>query len=822
MKIKLGISTALATALVTAIGTLGVSGTAVAQGAGPVLEEVIVTSRRYEESITDAPLAVAVMNSDFLEQNHIDSVTDILEMTPGADWGMFAKAQPTFTLRGIAAGSFGNSSIESAVQVVHDGIPLTKVFMATTPVYDMARVEIMRGPQGTTFGRNATLGLIHFISNRPSQDFSAGMNVSAGIDDLLGFKGHVNGSLSDTISGRVAFNFLETHTGIEDVNTGEFLDGAENMSVRGSLLIEPSDSFRAYLKAEFIHDEDLPVVRRQLGCGDPWLNPGGFGGYTAPCDPWAAEIDMTRTDWLVERDMVFLTAELSWDLNAETSLTWISGYQDGEHHSVQDAFGTPFAIRDQIVDNDATVLSSEVRLDNFASGNAFRWLVGASIVEDEEDRIEENVQFPERGIPNGLCGPQLNVPDGCPEWNLFTVSNTQTTSLGLFGELQFDLSDRTTLAIGGRFSDDTRDYTFSTFGWGEANGLSSLGLGNGARDCNANRVDDPLGRLTSMGAVYQVCGTETNTMGFDDVVSNSWDDFSGKLSLSYALNDNNNIYALYSEGFKAGGFQQDARNSAHLRDNFVDSEGAENFELGWKGSYDRFRFALTLFQMEQTNQQVNNNVPAGEGSTGNVTLILNTGGVENTGVEFEYTWAATENFEIGGNIASYSPEFLPGSFQGGSFNPVTGEFTGEDISGTVPAGSPELTYAIYGDYQWQLGNGGTIRLRADLRHKDQMWSQNGANNRLGLNIEGTNFQYIRPEIDKIGVNLSWTNAADSMTISLWGRNLDDDPDYINTGPGIGFIFNRGVPGVGQTQGVRSRPVGTTGHKQAGITANFRF
>ena len=118
MRIKLGISTALATALVTAIGTLGVSGTAVAKGAGPLLEEVVVTARRYEESITDAPLAVAVMSNDFLEQNHVDSVTDILEMTPGADWGLFAKAQPTFTLRGISAGTFGNSSLESAVQVV--------------------------------------------------------------------------------------------------------------------------------------------------------------------------------------------------------------------------------------------------------------------------------------------------------------------------------------------------------------------------------------------------------------------------------------------------------------------------------------------------------------------------------------------------------------------------------------------------------------------------------------------------------------------------------------------------------------------------------
>ena len=150
---------------------------------------------------------------------------------------------------------------------------------------------------------------------------------------------------------------------------------------------------------------------------------------------------------------------------------------------------------------------------------------------------------------------------------------------------------------------------------------------------------------------------------------------SSKLSLTYAVNDNNNIYALYSEGFKGGGFQHDARNRTHLRDNFVESEGAENFGLGWKGSYDNLLFALTLFQMEQTNKQANNNVPAGEGSTGNVTLILNSGGVANTGIEFEYTWAATENLTIGGSIASYSPEFLPGSLQGGAFNPSRGNLS---------------------------------------------------------------------------------------------------------------------------------------------------
>jgi outer membrane receptor protein involved in Fe transport len=311
-------------------------------------------------------------------------------------------------------------------------------------------------------------------------------------------------------------------------------------------------------------------------------------------------------------------------------------------------------------------------------------------------------------------------------------------------------------------------------------------------------------------------------MGYKHNLSSGWDNFSGKISLSYAVNDNNNLYALFSEGFKAGGFQHDARSLNLLLDNIVGSENAENFELGWKMSYERFRGALTIFQMEQTNQQVNNQVPCGVGSTGNCNVILNTGGIENTGFEFEWAFAATEALELGGSVASYSPEFGVGSLLGGSFDPATGTFSGLDISGSLPGNSPELTYYIYGDYQWALGNGGSVRLRADLNHRDQMWSQNGAVNRAGLNASGTDFQYLRPELDKIGMSLTWTNADDDISISLWGRNLDNDPDYINTGPGIGFIFNRGAAGADGSQGVRQRPTGRTGRKQIGVSASFDF
>ncbi len=816
MNTKRGLSAAVAAVL-----SAGGSGVAVAQQSGAaMLEEVVVTARRIEESITDAPVAVAVMDNDYLEANRIDNIQEILELTPGATWGQFTAAQPSLTLRGINGGNFGNSSLESAVQSVYDGIPLTKAFMMTAPVFDLQRVEIMRGPQGTTFGRNATIGLMHLVSARPTDEFDAGVSVSAGTLDMSGVEGFVNGGLSDTISGRLAFKYQDTDGAIDDFVTGNALEGSEQMAIRGSLLIEPNDDFTAYLKAEFISDDMLPPVRRGSEGGLPWLGANAFGGYAAPVDPWKGEIDQTRTDWKTDRDMTFLAAELAWNLSDDLSLTWLSGYQDGDHHTIQDAFGTPFAIRDQIVTNDANVLSTEVRLDNHASGNRLRWLVGAQYLEDEEDRIEENVQFPERGLPNGLCASRLDRPGGCPEWNLFTDSTTNTESLGLFGEIQFDLSDQLTLAVGARYTDESRDYRFSTYGWGEAGGLSGLGFDEGARDCNANTVADPLGRVNGPNGVYQVCGTEAAPMGFDDTLSRSWDDTSGKISLSYEVNDNNTVYVLYSEGFKAGGFQHDARSRLQLNSNIVEPEGAENFEIGWKGAYDNVLFAFTLFTAEQTNAQVAVNLPTGPGG-GNSAQVTNTGGIDNTGLEIEATWAATENLRIGGSLGSYDVELGAGSVVGGTFDPNTGTFTGEDVSGQEPNNSPDLTYTIYADYTWALNNGSSIRLRGDMFHRASMWSQVGVANRDGLNLAGTGPMHQRPELDKIGLNLSWTNADEDLTISLWGRNLDDDPDFINSGPPIGFIFNRGQPGpLGFT--TASRPVGYTGRRQVGVTASWSF
>jgi len=800
------------------------------------LEEIVVTSRRYEESITDAPVAVAVMDTQFLEDQRINTIQDILELTPGASWDQFAAAQPGLSMRGVFGGTFGNSSLESAVQVVYDGVPLTKAFMMTIPAYDLERVEVMRGPQGTTFGRNATIGLMHFISARPSQDFSGDIRATTGLDgpDLFGLSGHFGGGLSDTVSGRLAFHYQDRDGSLEDANSGKALENFENTSIRGSLLFEPSESFNAFVKAEYITNDDLPQVRRGEQCSVPWLNGGnGFftddpAGYTDSCEEWTALQDDSRK-WSLERDMLFLTAELNWSLENDMGITWLTGYQDGEHHSIQDAFGTPFALRDQIVDNEAEVLSTEFRIDNHASGNKFRWLFGAAYTDDQELREEVNVGFPER-VPG--CGRNPNWVDNanggtigreCPQWNLYQRGDASNESLGIFGELTFDLSDNWTLAVGARYTDESRTYDWLVNGWGDAGGLAGIGLGNTApgRDCNdpANRFPDPAGRgnQNPPPGVATICGTEAAPVGFEDVGKQSWTNTSVRVNLQWAVTDNSNLYATYSEGYKAGGFQHDARNQDAF-DLFIEPEDMTNIELGWKGSYDRAIFAITAFQMEQENTQVGLLLAVG---SGNANMVFNAESTDVTGYEFEGTFAITDNFNLGGSIGFYDAEFGPGSQTGAIFDPGTGELipSGQDISGERPNNSPEETWALWGDYVFDFSGGSSLRFRADWQHRSDQWSR--VNGRGSLTLDGVCCMNLRPDLDRYGVDATWTSASDKLGISLWVRNLNDDMDQLNPGPGVGYIFNLGQ-GTANGGPDRARPRGFAGRQVSGATLTYRF
>jgi len=792
------------------------------------LEEIVVTARRIEESIQDAPLAVAVMTSDYLQDQGVENMQDVLELTPGASWNMYVKAQPAFTIRGINAGAFGNSSLETAAGFVQDGVPMTKVFMFVGDIFDVERVEVMRGPQGTSFGRNSSLGLVHIIAARPQDEFGAGVNVEAGDLGLGGTNGFVTGPLSDTVSGRLSWNLRDWDGDIEDAITGEPQEFSEQRSVRGQLMIEPNEDFSAWLKLEYNDlDEGSTMRMGDLSPTENWLTPPvgtgylpEFANYSEDPSPWKGIQNCPPQGCTLQRQMTFLTAELVWNRPNGIAITSLSGYQDGEHEGWNDVFGAPAALQDQYVTNDAQVISTELRVDNFAAGNRLSWLAGVYLLEDDEYRLEENIGNPERPDELGFYNCSGKVAPCAGPSHLVNIGDASTSGLGIFGEITYNLTDQLTLVVGGRYSKDKRNYDYEVQGWGNTTGLGSVGLDEPLTDCqdpaNIVPVVDPDPRAGGF-----TCGTESNPMGFRQFLSRDFDNFSSKLSLTYAVNDNNNVYFLYSEGFKAGGYQHDARSRVQLNNGLVDEETADNIEIGWKGSYESLRFAATLFKMEQQNAQINNLINV---STGFTTFVTNAGGVENTGFEFEATWAASENLTIGGSFATYDAKLVD-AVQGSALDVNTGMVAGEDISGIVPNWVPEETYTLYFDYEWSLANGSTIGLRADVRHRGENWGRAGANDRQTLTQDGTRYMFLRPELDKLGAMVSWTNADENITLELWGRNLDDDYDWINFGPGSPANYARGIlaPGVSAPPPAgTARPRGYAGRKQVGVTARFLF
>lgn len=371
------------------------------------LEEIVVTARRTAERITDAPQGINVMTGDYMTKQRIETVDDVIQFTPGAAFIGFNKTQPEYSIRGISQRSEG-SSLESAVVTVIDDVPISKDILKNPAMFDMARVEVLRGPQGTAFGRNASAGLVHMVTNRPSFDgFEARITAGAGSHELGETDGFVNIPLSDTLATRIAYNFDKYDGYTESVSTGKGLNGQRNLAVRGSLLFEPTDRFSAFLKVEYNDDDDETPVRRSRSCDVPQLagldrpdlraefappgHPPWPTTFFDPCDEFKTEI--SDGDFFLEREMLTLSGELSWEFAEGYRLTSVTGYIDGETDRLQEAHGTPQNVLWQRGVQDAEIFTQEIRLDNHGTANPLRWLGGFIFLHDEHDWFNENQFF---------------------------------------------------------------------------------------------------------------------------------------------------------------------------------------------------------------------------------------------------------------------------------------------------------------------------------------------------------------------------------------------------------------------------------------------
>lgn len=722
------------------------------------LDEIVVSARRFEESAQDAPLSVNVMDDESLRKQGIVRVKDVVQISPGTAFIRFNKLQDEYSMRGISSQTEGTSG-DSSVQTIVDNVVISKDFMKNPEIFDVARIEVLRGPQGTSFGRNASAGLVHIVTSRPTREFEYGLTAEAGSHGLYATDGFVSGPLSDTMAGRLAFNFDHTDGYTESLSTGDGLDGQQNFAVRGSLLFDPSDRLSAYLKLEYSKDDDDGPVRRSQDCRIPQIGPGPrppgppappFGGsFTDPCDPFKTEIS-SGFDFFLDREILNATAEVVFDLTDDFAVTSVTGFLDGESDYFIDAHGTPFNVLFQNTQNDAQSFTQEIRIDNQASSSRLKGVAGLFFLDDEHERFDENQFFIDAGLP----GSRVDTFDT-------KVSSSDTKSYGIFGEFTLEVTDRLSGSVGARWSRDEKDYTIAHFGHGFGGPLEGLS------GCGPFPPGPP-----------PTCGTAAAPVGFTTpvAVSDSWEDVSYKGTIEYAVNDDVMVYALYSEGYKTGGFQPEPLTPEAALVPF-NEETATNYEIGMKGDFaDRLRLNVSLYKTDYDDLQLTQFVNVGGAF---FSVISNAGSVDVLGAEVEAVLQVTDNFRLSGSYARLDSEFGKGTMLPDDDDPSTLI----DFDGVRPDNVPKWTANAAAEYDIHFSNGSLVELRADWRSRSDTFDDINE----GFVFTGSaplteTPRRVRPRVDYVGVRAAWTSSNERFTIAGWGRNLLDEAEIVNIGP----------------------------------------
>ncbi|TAK56409.1 MAG: TonB-dependent receptor [Gammaproteobacteria bacterium] len=717
-------------------------------GNGSALEEVTVTSRRYEENLQTVPVAVQVMDNDYLKSQHISTAKEIIDLSPGTNFTQFNKLQHAYSMRGLSSQTEGAAGDPSILTVIDD-VVIVADYLKSVESFDVSRVEVLRGPQGTSFGRNATGGLVHIISNRPTSDFEGSLQLGAGNYGLWEVDGMLNGAFSDRAAGRLAVHYTTRDGYTKDVLRGVSLDGQESLSVRGSLLFNPTDSVDIYLKAEYSRDDDQTTVRQPRECDaaqDPYTD------FIDPCSPWQTAVAPTSSSLAdppsqpleLEREVVNLTAQVTWNINDSLRLTSLTGYVDGDGHYMMSSAGTPTHFNFSYAQNRSTQFSEELRLDNHVGDQGLRWLAGIYFLNDDHDLTAGRWWFTEDFTVYPFGPPRPVTQVEAPQAN-------QTESYGIYGELGFGFTEKLRGTAGLRYSYDKKDFVVSHTGYGSVGPVSNF-----LADVSENGGPCPPGPYCEL-AFYDARGSE------------SWDHLSYRVSLDYAVSDQTMVYGAISEAYKTGGFNAEPQTAADAAVPY-DPETALNFEIGLKSQWlNRVRLNASAFYVEYDDQQV---TVFRSGTSGYITQVIDNAAKSDVlGLEVEYAWQLSEYFRLSGSYARLDAQFQDTTIQAG---PAPEDIL--DISGNRPGNVPEWTATLVGEVEIPLAGGSRLALRADWRGRSSVY-----NDQFNTPAD------LRPGSDIIGASVAWTSAGGDLRIMLWGRNLTEDVDVLNIGPQPPFL-----------------------------------
>ena len=491
-----------------------------------VLEEVIVTAQKRAESAQDVPIAITAFSGDAIENKNIFSAKDLQKFTPGLRIAQQDASKTFIRMRGVGSRKFDVGS-EGSVGVFVDELYLPRFSGADIGLLDLQRVEVLRGPQGTLFGRNTAAGAISVWTRRPSQEQEAYLEAGAGNEDSYIVRGAASGGVTDKLSLRLALGKQEQGGFQQNTLTGT-TDNRINTIARFQGLYDQSDTLTILGSIQYTKREQDALLQKNI----PTLPDGAITPlFGSPIIKFAANDDFRdypiTHDGGIDYDTVMATLRIEKEFGG-FDLVATSGYLDGDGGITQDFDGNEAAIAIIPWEEEYDTFSQEIRLVGK------NWLAGVYYYSDDAasryvfDWHAESLQ----GLLTRGAGKRDNVP-----------IEVETTSWAAFGEYTLDFGEQWSLSLGGRYSTDEKDWVLA--------GETTL----------------PGLPIVLVPYVY------------DD--GDDWDSFDPKVALKYRVNDDVLAYFTYSEGYKAGGVQFTALTEALARQVF-DPEELSAYELGVK------------------------------------------------------------------------------------------------------------------------------------------------------------------------------------------------------------------------------------------------
>jgi iron complex outermembrane receptor protein len=702
------------------------------------LEEIVVTATKREESLQSIPISVSAFSSDMIERLDFGVSYDIAAQVPNLQFiAESSPSTPFIFLRGIGNTSFFPNSI-NPVAVYVDNTYIGQSIAQGLQLFDLERVEVLRGPQGTLFGRNSTAGLVNFITRKPrvADGVNGKLDVTVGDYGQLDVQAAGGMPLGDRAAIRLAASRL-SNTGMYDlVRPGlpeENFGSIDVNSFRGELLWQPSDAFEALLKAHYGKDESETTGEKPgyvvspfgvpncppgavsgalfNGCSDPF-------GYGQTVDPDFYDVQFT---YAPEQDLESygFMLDLTWDLGEHTIIAqtaWDSAQRDLQ--ADDDANFLVF-LADTFI-SDAEWFSQEIRVASNYDGR-INWIGGLNYYSDD---LNSQLNF---------AAPDLPPPPGLPPIGLGQDLQQKTESWAAFGELTWDFVEDWTLRLGLRLTEDERDVEMDAFMF------QSL--------------------LVNYRELISTDQARAATL-FPTIPRNKqtedWSEWSGRAALDWNFAVDQLLYVSASRGFKGGEF-----NGGALLDiseaTIADPEILDNYELGYKGSFldRRLTFNITGFFMDYTDQQVLISSPTPFGFLPN---LQNAGASEIKGFEFELYAQPTENWYLqigGGYLDAEFTEF---------FDPTIGV----DRAGNKLPHAPEWNFNAIVRYEAPLPNG-SLGLQLDGWWLDDQY----------FTVE--NVESLREDAHGLlNARASYSFMNDRVELALFVRNLTGE-EFVTTG-----------------------------------------